>query len=176
MKTNTSISDFLKLVAATVLSMPVWGVAQTNPNLAKIDEDLELAYGDRATISITTGAALSLRRAPAVATVITAEDIALQGFHELNEVLETVPGFHINRSAPTYAANYSIRGIGGNGFINPQVLVLQNGVPLTDLYNGDKGNAWVSLPLTNVARIEIIRGPGSALYGADALAGVIRVC
>ncbi len=150
-------------------------LAQINPTLARSDEDLELVYGDRAIISAATGTPQTLRRAPAVATVITAEDIARLGFSDLNEALESVPGIHVNRVAPLYASNYAIRGIGGNGVINPQVLVLKNGIPLTDLYNGDKGNSWVSMPLTHVARIEIIRGPGSALYGADAFAGVINI-
>lgn len=53
--------------------------------------------------------------------------------------------------------------------------MLQNGIPMNTLYYGDKGLYWGGLPLENVARIEIIRGPGSALYGADAFSGVINI-
>lgn len=175
MNKNSKKTRYLKLGTLVLSAWHGLSHGQINTVLTRSDEDLELAYGDRAVISVATGSAVSLRRAPAVATVITAEDIVAHGFYDLNEVLETVPGFHVNRSAPTYSSNYTIRGLGGNGFINPQVLILQNGIPLTDLYNGDKGNAWVSMPLTNVSRIEIIRGPGSALYGADAVAGVINI-
>lgn len=138
------------------------------------EDDLALVYGDKTTVSIATGSAQSLRRAPAVASVVTAEDIAAMGATDLDEVLETVPGIHVSRTAVRYAPTYAIRGI-YSGTTNPQVLLLQNGIPVTTMYNGDKGAAWVGVPLENIARIEIIRGPGSALYGADAYAGVINI-
>ncbi len=142
----------------------------------ELDDDLALAYGDKATVSIATGSQQSLRRAPAVATVITAEEIAAMGATDLDEVLENVPGVHVARTAIRYAPTYVIRGIySGSGALNPQVLLLQNGIPTTTMYTGDKGSAWFGVPIENIARIEIIRGPGSALYGADAYAGVINI-
>lgn len=137
------------------------------------EEDLVLAYGDKATVSIATGSQQSLRRAPAVATVITAEDIAAMGATDLDEVLETVPGMHVSRSANNYASLYVVRGIYSQQ--TPQTLVLQNGVPMTTLLVGNKGNIWGGFPVEHIARIEIIRGPGSALYGADAYSGVINI-
>ncbi|WP_343732977.1 TonB-dependent receptor [Duganella sp.] len=139
------------------------------------DEDLALFGMDRYAISLATGSAQPLRRAPAVASVVTAEDIAAMGATDLDHVLESVAGIHVTRGAPMYAPNYVIRGIGAGGPTNPQVLVLLNGLRLNTDYNGDKGNMWISMPVTNVARIEVIRGPGSALYGADAFAGVINI-
>ncbi len=139
------------------------------------EEDMALYSMSKSTISLATGSQQLLRRAPAVATVITADDIAATGATDLNDVLETVPGLHVTRAATIHPANYMIRGIGGGGPSNPQVLVLLNGMRMTTDFNGDKGNMWSSFPLTNVARIEVIRGPGSALYGADAFAGVINI-
>lgn len=139
------------------------------------EEELALTYGDKSFVSIATGSQQPLSRAPAVATVITAEDIAAIGATNLDEVLETVPGLHVSRASIRYVPMVVIRGIGGGNQTNPQVLMLQNGVPMTTMYNGDRGSAWVGLPLENIARIEIIRGPGSALYGADAYAGVINI-
>ncbi|MEW6707741.1 MAG: TonB-dependent receptor [Pseudomonadota bacterium] len=137
------------------------------------EDELALAYGDKATVSIATGHQQPLRRAPAVATVITAEDIAAMGATDLDEVLETVPGVHVSRSNVDYTPLYVIRGIYSE--LNPQTLVLQNGVPMTTLFTGNRGLGWGGLPLDNVARIEVIRGPGSALYGADAFAGVVNI-
>lgn len=137
------------------------------------EEELSLAFGDKATVSIATGNQQPLRRAPAVATVITAEDIAAMGATDLDEVLETVPGIHVARSVQAYSPLYVIRGIYSD--YNPQTLMLQNGVPMTTMFIGNRGNAWFGLPLENIARIEVIRGPGSALYGADAYSGVINI-
>ena len=137
------------------------------------EDELLLSYGDKATVSIATGSQQTLRRAPAVATVITAEDIAAMGATDLDEVLETVPGVHVSRSANNYAPLYVVRGVYTQ--FTPQVLVMQNGVPITTLFVGNKGNLWGGYPVEHIARIEIIRGPGSALYGADAFSGVINI-
>lgn len=139
----------------------------------KDDDDFLLSYGGMTTVSIATGSQQSLRRAPAVATVITAEDIAAMGATDLDEVLETVPGIHVSRSANTYASMYVVRGVYTQ--FTPQVLMLQNGIPITTLFVGNKGNIWGGYPVDHIARIEIIRGPGSALYGADAFSGVINI-
>ncbi|MFC4159285.1 TonB-dependent receptor plug domain-containing protein [Chitinimonas lacunae] len=137
------------------------------------EEELALAYGDKTTISLATGSQQTLRRAPAVATVITAADIAAMGATELDEVLETVPGIHVSRAASLYSPIYVIRG--SYSQVGPQTLLLQNGIPMTTTFTGNKGNIWGGLGIEHIARIEIIRGPGSALYGADAYSGVINI-
>ena len=124
-------------------------------------------------VSIATGNAQPLRQSPAIASVITAEDIAAIGATELNEVLETVPGLHVGVSGVGYRPIFSIRGIYTQ--TNPQVLVLINGVPVKNVFEGQLGAAWGRMPVTGIARIEVIRGPGSALYGADAFSGVINI-
>ncbi len=53
--------------------------------------------------------------------------------------------------------------------------MLVNGIPITSAFLGNRSNEMGGMPLENVQRIEVIRGPGSALYGADAFAGVINV-
>ncbi|MES2153227.1 MAG: TonB-dependent receptor [Pseudomonadota bacterium] len=137
------------------------------------EDELTLVYGDKSSVSIATGSAQSLRRAPAVASVITAQDIAAMGATDLDQVLESVPGLHVNRSANQYSPLYVVRGIVSP--FTPQVLVLQNGIPITSAYLGNKGNVWGGYPVEHIARIEIIRGPGSALYGSDAYSGVINI-
>lgn len=137
------------------------------------EEDLALAYGDKEFITIATGNRQPIRNAPATATVITAADIEAMGATDLDEVLETVPGVHVSKSASGYNPIYIFRGIYSQ--FNPHVLMLMNGVPMTSVYLNDRGDIWAGMPLENVARIEVIRGPGSALYGADAFAGVVNI-
>jgi outer membrane cobalamin receptor len=137
------------------------------------EEELTLVYGDRSSVSIATGSQQSLRRAPAVASVITAQDIAAMGATDLDQVLESVAGIHVNRSSNQYSPLYVVRGIVSQ--LTPQVLVLQNGIPITTIYQSNKGNVWGGYPVEHIARIEVIRGPGSALYGSDAYSGVINI-
>jgi iron complex outermembrane receptor protein len=137
------------------------------------EEELALAFGDKSFVTIATGTRVPLMRAPAVASVITAEDIKALGATDLDQVLETVPGLHVARGTLAHAPVYAMRGIHRD--TNPQVLMLVNGIPMTTSFSGDRGNVWGGLPLENVARIEVIRGPGSAVYGADAFAGVINI-
>ena len=138
------------------------------------EEELSMAFGDKSFVSIATGSRVPVARAPSIATVITAEDIQAMGATDLDEVLETVPGLHVARSTLALTPMYTIRGIRGS-ITNPQVLMLVNGMPRTQVYAGDRGINWGGQPIENIARIEVIRGPGSALYGADAYAGVINI-
>jgi len=137
------------------------------------EEELALAYGDKSFVSIASGTRQPIARAPSVATVVTAEDIAAIGAADLDEVLETVPGLHVARSPTNYNPVYTIRGI--HTQYNPQVLMLVNGIPITGVYTGNRSQIWGGMPVENIARIEVIRGPGSALYGADAFSGVINI-
>ena len=83
------------------------------------EEALLLLYGDTEMISIATGSQQPISKAPAVATVVTANDIKAMGATDLDHVLETVPGLHVARSNTGYNPIYTIRGI-SSGF-NPQV-------------------------------------------------------
>ncbi|MDM5178691.1 TonB-dependent receptor [Massilia sp. DJPM01] len=158
-----------QLVALSIaLAWPGAAIAQSAD-----EEELALTYGERAVLTIATGSQQPLARAPAVASVISAADIAAMGASDLDQVLESVPGLHVSSFSAPFNPIYSIRGI-HTGY-NPQVLMLVNGLPITSVFTGNRGQAWGGMPLENVARIEVIRGPGSALYGADAFSGVINV-
>jgi outer membrane receptor for ferrienterochelin and colicins len=135
--------------------------------------NLSLAELGQVEISIATGNSTPLDRAPAAATVITAGEIQAMGARNLNEVLETVPGLHVALSSLSRLDSvYSIRGI-HTGF-NPQVLLMLNGVPVQYSVQGGRPTLF-RLPVTSIERVEVIRGPGSAIYGADAYSGVINV-
>ena len=123
--------------------------------------------------SLATGTETPLDKAAAVVTVITEADISAMGATDLDQVLETVPGIHVGRSNQTYSPKYNIRGI--TAAFNAQTLVLLNGIPVTNLAFGNRGNVWAGMPVKSIQRIEVIRGPGSTLYGADAFAGVINI-
>lgn len=114
------------------------------------------------------------REAPSAVTVITAEQIRQFGYRTLGDVLRSVRGFDI-----TYDRNYTsvgVRGLSRPGGYNDQVLLLINGHRLNDnIYNQAQLGTEFPLDLDSVERIEIVRGPGSALYGTSALLAVINV-
>ncbi|MHB8880496.1 MAG: TonB-dependent receptor plug domain-containing protein [Thermodesulfovibrionales bacterium] len=124
-------------------------------------------------VTLTTGTLKPLKLAPSVATVITASDIEAMGANTLDEVLETVPGFHVQPSGNNiFSSSWIIRGIFTQ--TNPQVLLLIDGMPLKINTNGIKPFR-LRMPVSMISRIEIIRGPGSAMLGADAFAGAINI-
>lgn len=130
-------------------------------------------YGSAEMISIATGTLRPVKLAPAVTHLITAQDIERSGATDIFQLLETVPGIHIYPSPLNRMTNQiSIRGmqIGQN----PQVLVLLDGVRLKFAFNGGLPPNFM-FPVHLIERIEVMRGPGSAVYGADAYSGVINI-
>ncbi len=142
----------------------------------KSAEDLmDLSLDELGAIPVTTiatGTSKPIFQSAAVTSVITAEQIKSMGATELHEVLETVPGVHASPQENTYDYKYSMRGIRNTQ--NSQVLMLLNGTRITTPFNGTLMTG-TELPIEAIERVEVIRGPGSALYGADAFAGVINI-
>ncbi|NOX93354.1 MAG: TonB-dependent receptor [Gammaproteobacteria bacterium] len=157
-----------------LIHLPAWAIEpiKDSNNLdALIDMSLEELV--EVEISLATGSPKDIRSAPAVATVITAKDIERIGATTLDEALETVAGLHVGVSTLSRTDSvYSIRGI-QTGF-NPQTLMLIDGIPLSILFTGGRPSTF-RLPVESISRIEVIRGPGSAIYGADAFSGVINI-
>jgi outer membrane receptor for ferrienterochelin and colicins len=174
-----AMKRLIEPLLAMLLALLSSAIGQAAPLSQKMDlaqaeeQELAMAYGDKSFVTIATGSRQPIARAPSVATVITSEDISAIGAADLDEVLETVPGLHVARSPLGYNPIYTIRGIYTQ--YNPQVLMLVNGIPMTGVVFGDRSLIWGGMPVDNIARIEVMRGPGSALYGADAFAGVINI-
>lgn len=124
------------------------------------------------TVTIASGTPQPNYQSAAVTSVITADQIKAMGATELHEVLETIPGVHATLQAITNEYHYSIRGI--NNPTNSQTLMLLNGTRVNTPLRGTFA-LGVELPIDAIKQIEVIRGPGSALYGADAFAGVINI-
>lgn len=124
-------------------------------------------------VSIASGRLQALQKAPAITSVITQSQITASGATELNQLLEGIAGVHVYPSALNILnTGYVIRGIHTQQ--NAQVLLLVNGQPIQEMYSASRPNTF-RMPVHDISRVEIIKGPASALYGADAFAGVINV-
>jgi iron complex outermembrane receptor protein len=111
--------------------------------------------------------------APADATVITSDEIKKYGWRTLGDLLETVPGFYIS-----YDRDYSYVGVSGVnlGDANNRILLLVNGHRINDnLDDSAQVDSSFILDMDLIDRVEIIRGPGSVLYGNNAFFAVINV-
>lgn len=138
---------------------------------AETDDDLGLIYGSDQMQSIASGHPLPQSLSPSVTSVLTSQDIDRIGARRITDVLEYLPGVHIS-SARNGTNVIGFRGIASES--NSQVLILINGIPLRNTLFGGKPFEW-NMSVKNISHIEIIRGPGSMLYGGDAMAGVINI-
>ncbi len=122
---------------------------------------------------VTAGArASSQSKAPASLTVISEEEIRASGATSITELLRRVPGIDVAEMNPS-DVNISIRGF--NRRLANKVLVLVDGRSVYQDFLGDTLWPIIDVAMPDIERIEVIRGPGSALYGANAFAGVVNI-
>lgn len=116
----------------------------------------------------------TVREAPAIIEVISAKDIQERQYRSVAEALRTVPGFSVLFDYTNY--NVGVRGInsGQRGW-SRIIKVMINNQPTALRTDATNFLGPELVPMTAIKRIEIIRGPGSALYGADAFLGVINI-
>lgn len=111
-------------------------------------------------------------RSAAAIYVITNEDIKLSGATHIAEVLRGVPGLDVARFD---SSNWAISSRGFNAFFSNKLLVQVDGRTIyTPLFSGVYWDIQ-NLPLEDIDRIEIIRGPGATQWGANAVNGIINI-
>jgi iron complex outermembrane receptor protein len=114
----------------------------------------------------------SLRTTAAAAFVITAEDIRRSGIRLMPELLRLAPGVQVARLD---SGNWAIAIRGFNSDFSNELLVLVDG---QSVYNEEYGGIFwdaEQMPVEDIDRIEVIRGPGAAMWGANAVHGVINI-
>ncbi|MCB1175306.1 MAG: TonB-dependent receptor [Leptospiraceae bacterium] len=112
------------------------------------------------------------KEAPAAIYVISRQQIRERGYRTLVEALQDVPGFQITHVYGIFPELIHQRGLIGN---NQRTLLYIDGIPDNNISENAVLAGSIRFPLQNVERIEIVAGPASALYGANAFNGVINV-
>jgi outer membrane cobalamin receptor len=138
-----------------------------NLNAFTQESDLQKILNKNVTVSSQK---LSSRETPGILSIITAEEIQNSGARDMIDVLRLVPGFDVMQDLQ-FVMGIGLRGSWAN---EGKVLVMLDGQPFNDLLYQSVavGNRF---PIDAVERIEIIRGPGSAIYGGSAEYGVINI-
>ena len=137
-----------------------------------IDEELRWLQAE-AFVTIATRHKTSMGKAPSIVTVITAEEIQNLGVRTFIEILRTVPGFEIQKKTSIDGEVPITRGF--NNELTNQIRLMINGHFVSNPSFGGAFSIFGDLPVENIERIEIIRGPGSALYGENAFSAVINI-
>jgi iron complex outermembrane receptor protein len=187
----------IAVAAAAVLLVPLGALAQQKdkgpPTLTDKDKELlkELEFIDEAevkdetvktgleelleTVVVTaTKQRQTIAAAPAIISVVTSTQIQTMGYTSVADALKSLPGFYLLNDHVEY--NAGIRGVNGGQRANSRIIkVMIDGQPVS--FRPTTGN-WLGeelIPIDAVSRIEVIRGPNSALYGANAFLGVVNI-
>jgi vitamin B12 transporter len=145
------------LLTALILAVPVTGLSQE-----------EIAEQELMVVTASRGEE-ALSEALVAISVITSEDIQLSQAEDLTDLLRLEAGVDVVRSGSAGAqTSVFMRGTNSN-----HTLVLVDGVRVSSANSG--AALWEHLPLNQIERIEIVRGPRAGVYGSDAMGGVIQI-
>jgi len=149
-----------------LFSLLSWALL-TLPIPAQGQEPAEVSYPLGEVVVTGTRTPRTLAESPFVTSVITEEEIRRFGWTTLEEALKEIPGL------VTQVSQSGVYSVNIQGFRDNKVLVLVDGMPVNSKVRNRVDLSLI--PLQNVERIEIVKGPQSTLYGSDAIAGVIHI-
>jgi outer membrane receptor protein involved in Fe transport len=158
-----------------MLAVAGFGLAQDEVDL---DDFSSMSLEDLLNVEVTVASKSeeTIADAPSSVTVFTRQEILNMGITSLEELLNYTPGFFSQRQI-SYGSSWTVqaRGKDEGGYLSKEVLVLKDGLRLNDYFTGGSSFVNRTTTLDDVKQIEIIRGPGSALYGSNAFLGVINI-
>lgn len=170
---NSHLVKFLMVTISLLLA-----ISLQSPLIAQETEDLmDMSLDDLLNMEVTTASksAEKLSDAPGVISVVTKDELERFGGTTLRDILERVPGLISSGANYTNRTTIAPRGdqIKQN---SSHVLILINGRPVREVQEGGvSSDILETFPVNIIERIEVIKGPGSVLYGSDAFSAVINV-
>ncbi|NWF39824.1 TonB-dependent receptor [Mariprofundus sp. NF] len=192
----TSMGNVICFDFMSIKANQVWGVAMARSHLIlitmlfgwllmpsasaaefeganQINDDLSLLFEEDELFISATQSARTLGKAPAIATVITDHQLENMGARNIFDALVTVPGFGYSYlNTISTESDIEVRGIKSR---MDKVLLMIDGHRINNPFQGSFSHLFDEFPIEQIKRIEVIRGPGSALYGANAFVGVINI-
>lgn len=174
MKTMSKNGFFVTLLFSAITYSLSFPLNAQNTQTANLEQLNNLSLEELMNIEVVTASGVKQKivEAPSTINVITSQQIQERGYEQLEDVLRDLPGvdlIHIYGRAPSFI---TFRGMYGDE--NRRMLFMIDGVVENNVM-GDFAIAGPAYSLHNVDRIEILWGPGSALYGANAFSAVINI-
>lgn len=151
------------------------GVQVAAGEASRVDKqvDWDVSFAESITVYSVSRRAERVTEAPAAVTVVPREDIEREAATgQIPKLIEFTPGVDFTQSG-LYDINFNTRGF--NSSLNRRVLTLIDGRDPAVPFLGSQEWAAVSFPMDELATVELVRGPGSALYGANAFSGVLNM-
>lgn len=142
-----------------------------NDSIQKNIQLFPLSIELQTTIITATRTNLNKSNVPSKTELISKEQIQYNPITNIDEIFKSIPNMVVNRSWGAFSRNSSVtmRGMDASS----RTLVLLNGSPLNKTAGGTI--IWDMISLENVKKIEIVKGPGSAIYGNNAMSGIINI-
>ncbi len=168
--------SFLLVLASPIFALCLMMPLTSHSQELSMDELFAMSLDELVNISVVTVSKRSelLTDAPGIVTVITAAHIKTYGARNIKDVLLRIPNFYMFDSSTFNATGSSLRA-GATQHLNNHILYLINGRPLRESQNGGlHTDINLLFPIEAIERIEVIRGPGSVLYGSNAFNGTIN--
>lgn len=146
---------------------------QSAPKDPRTEEE-PLRIEDRVEVTATRGS-IDTDMSPASSAVVLRDELERRDVTSVDQALTPVEGVYAyrQRGLADNEAGVGMRGFSGRGGGQSRVLILLDGQPLNNSYTGAVN--WTAVPLGEVDRVEVVRGPFSSLYGGNAMGGVVNI-
>ena len=164
------IKGLIAVMVAVILALllfPNQSFAQTQA------EEITKIFSEEQTVITATKREQKISESPSAISVITAEDLADLGVTKLSEAFLMTPGVQFGYVTSAWQAAGGIRGF--NRLPANKIMALINGMPQTYEVNQTPNFTTLPIALEEIERVEVLRGPGSSLYGPNAMFGVINI-
>lgn len=162
-------------ITAIIMAAPLLAHAQSDtPNLAALSTEEMMLFQEIPSVFGASKYEQKVTEAPSSVSIVTASEIKKNGYRTLADILRSVRSFYV-----TNDRNYSyvgVRGFGRPGDYNSRILLLIDGHRTNDnIYDQALVGTEALIDADIIDRIEVIRGPGSSLYGSNAFFAVVNV-
>lgn len=155
-----------------LLAISYYSVFAETPSNSETERLLNMPFEELLELEIEVAAKTPQKQseAPSIVTVVSREQLSLFGVRDLADILRIIPGFEFGLDVGSIAGLY-FRGTWAH---EGKALIMVDNIPINDHAFGNN-NFFGNIPFNAIDKVEIIRGPGSALYGGFAEVAVINV-